>query len=138
MKLYASFSEAIREGAKLRPQAIGYYFSLGRSCALGAVLEISYGNTKHRDFVELNRAYPYMVKEEHVCPESKCAGNHTLLGLVLHLNDDHQWTREVIADWLETEEEKLGFVTVVENESAQPAKAYSLTGASHETTPLHC
>lgn len=26
----------------------------------------------------------------------------TLLSIVMHLNDDHRWTREQIADWLET------------------------------------
>jgi hypothetical protein len=36
--------------------------------------------------------------------------------MIWHLNDHHGWTREQIADWLYSEEEKLGFVTLVEAE----------------------
>lgn len=39
---------------------------------------------------------------------------HRLDNIIVHLNNHHRWTREQIADWLESEEEKLGFVTVVE------------------------
>jgi hypothetical protein len=38
----------------------------------------------------------------------------------MHLNDHHKWTREQIADWLELEEEKLGYVTIAEPEAASP------------------
>ncbi len=40
--------------------------------------------------------------------------------IIRHLNDQHEWTREQIADWLYAEEEKLGFVTVIESEALKP------------------
>ena len=36
-------SQAIREGAKLRPQCTGFTFRDGRSCALGAAYEAAFG-----------------------------------------------------------------------------------------------
>jgi hypothetical protein len=45
--------------------------------------------------------------------------------VIFHLNDDHLWTREQIADWLESEEEKLGFITLTETESQTESKVLS-------------
>ena len=122
-KHYASFSEAIREGAKLRPQqARNRLFEHGATCAAGAGLE-AMGLTD-ADCVHgfhfgkfLIAAYPYLGRES-VCPQ-RCpdyVGDGSVLSVVTHLNDMHRWTREAIADWLEKEEEKLGYVTVIDNE----------------------
>ena len=119
MKLFASFSEAIREGAKLRPQAFGAYFDGGTSCAVGAAHEAITGKAEDSDAVALTEgSFPYMqlCNNKATCPQCTAAIG-SLLSTVTHLNDEHKWTRERIADWLETEEEKLGFVTVVESES---------------------
>jgi hypothetical protein len=44
----------------------------------------------------------------------------------MDLNDEHKWTREQIADWLEKEEEKLGFITIVEAESSSPVEVVAV------------
>lgn len=116
-KQYAYFSAAIREGAKLRPQTTETYFdSLGRSCALGAGLEACFGY-EDDNMAKLVGMYPYLQSVLVSCPAAGCdAGitDVTIEGLIPHLNDDHRWTREAIADWLYAVEEKLGFVTVVD------------------------
>lgn len=40
------------------------------------------------------------VKEEGVCPD--CKFTRPLMDVIVHLNDKHKWSREAIADWLET------------------------------------
>ena len=80
-------SEAIREGAKLRPQCYGAFFRNGRSCALGA-------------------AYEYLTGDNDPC---KC--ELTLISRygtdirnrVIYMNDGGLLTRERIADMLEEE-----------------------------------
>jgi hypothetical protein len=37
------------------------------------------------------------------CPAEGCRKRLYLAALLVHLNDDHRWTREHIADWLEGE-----------------------------------
>jgi hypothetical protein len=37
---------------------------------------------------------------QHICPE--CHGKRVLARLIPHINDDHGWTREQIADWVAT------------------------------------
>lgn len=135
MKLFAAFSEAIREGAKLRPQFFGYQGAAnGSSCAILAGIEaITDSLASSGNYNEAIDPYPYLdTYENHLCPATYCeeyAG--TLLAICWHLNDAHKWTREAIADWLETEEEKLGFVTLTENEREQPE--YSLAqGVNHD------
>lgn len=129
MKHFCSFSEAIREGAKLRPQAFDdpdEKTRNGNSCAIEAGLEAIRGRYRRADsdsvynFITL--LFPYLDNRTK-CPASECGGGRfayigSLRMLIWHLNDTHKWTREAIADWLESEEEKLGFVTVVEPECA--------------------
>lgn len=88
-------SEAIRLGAMLHRQAFGSYSHIDKSgrvfatCALGAA-----------------RAAGYEIESGTLklsqCPE---CGDYVwcpAFPLVAHLNDIHQWTRERIADWVET------------------------------------
>jgi len=124
MKHFASFSEAIREGAKLRPQGFDRLLNdKGQSCAIGAGLDAmglldATAEERMFDNGELD-VYSYMT-ETHLpsfsCPHPNCDKSYySLRDCVLDLNDVHKLTREAIADWLESEEEKLGYVTVVEN-----------------------
>lgn len=121
---YASFSEAIREGAKLRPQAFGRLFTAQKSCALGAGVESLFGGLppsaeRYNCLHEMLRVYPYLIGVDADCPrESLGCGHvgHPIHSQISHLNDEHGWSREQIADWLETEEEKLGYVTLIETE----------------------
>lgn len=105
MKLSVKLSEAIREGAKLRPQAFGAFFKNGGSCAEGAAAEAvgcAYNeNARWEPATHLNQhnlyrgVYAALVKAP--CPVAGCVRRPN----TAHLNDDHRWTREAIADWLE-------------------------------------
>ena len=95
------FCDAIRKGAKIRPQGFGQGFDGVRTCA----------NSAARDGVgllnfqsEFDALFPITEIPCNRCPVCK----HLLLGftqnfkgLVAHLNDNHRWTREHIADWIE-------------------------------------
>ena len=121
-------SEAIRKGAKLRPQTVGHYFSLNFgepcSCALGAAYEAVTGfpgfpitfhgiakqsvNTVTK---QLEKYFPVMTKDDYNCcpleddwcEYSFADGDTTLNRVIAHFNDDHKMSREQIADWLEKE-----------------------------------
>ncbi len=74
----------IRHGAERRPdQAFGEYYS-GKtaSCDLDWFFDC------------LDRVKP--------CPHEDCRKRIVLAALLVHLNDDHRWSREQIAVWLET------------------------------------
>lgn len=124
-------SEAIRLGAMLRPQAYGELHTnpgsghKASTCALGAALEAT-GHTykKVKVFpagsrdrqgndvsgesgVQLRGDWPENWKETFrtmVCnPET---GVQMMLHRVItDLNDVHRWTREKIADWVQTQED---------------------------------
>lgn len=111
-KQYAHMSAAIRDGAKIRPQAFGHFHYMGKSCAYGAALEA----TRHMQGTP-EEIFPYLITSVG-CPAG-CEGGYAMGGMVIHLNDLHHWTREATADWLYTEEERLGFITLIENEDDQ-------------------
>ena len=90
-------SEAIRDGAKLATQCTTETMGRGRdgsTCALNAAWD-----TGHR---ETHRYYPLPAS----CPI--CMRYNGLAVVVIHLNDDHKWTREAIAEWVETIERVNG------------------------------
>lgn len=130
MKHFCSFSEAIREGAKLKAQGFDTFLNDGGTCALGAGLEAEGVDLSALDGSEIEdvedvigKIHPYMTDLGSIlCPVEGCQRQQVayvrLSDCVMDLNDDHKWTREAIADWLEKEEEKLGFVTVVESVSS--------------------
>ena len=91
-------SEAIRLGAMWRPQAFGVLTDGVGTCAIGAATEAmglplddEMPNPREWDFVLKIRACPVCITHD---PDR--------LNVVAHLNDDHRWTRERIADWVET------------------------------------
>lgn len=113
---------AICEGAKLRPQTYGMLFGdvgtgLG-SCALGAAYEALTGThllpyakidddiaVKHSNaYRVLREAFPVLSSGQpvHACGEVKCSYRSDARGIIEHLNDAHQWTREGIATWVDT------------------------------------
>jgi hypothetical protein len=122
-KHYASLSEAMRAGIPLKPQAFGELFINGGSCALGAAMDatLKQPNCFDYTFDYFERLYHLVMSALSHCPVDDCGCGErdvTSIGFaVTHLNDHHRWTREQIADWLEKEEEKLGFVHVVETEA---------------------
>jgi hypothetical protein len=87
-------SEAIRIGAKIRPQCEGAFFRDGRSCAMGAAMEgsgLSYDPAR--------AASPAAVAR---FPELFFTGTHyTNLGREIFMRNDCHESRESIATWLE-------------------------------------
>lgn len=117
-------SEAIREGAKLRPQAMEWYTvettnGQATTCAIGAAYEAltnqlvdsdDYGaeditrDVEHT--IENKIGRPYLFSTIVRLPENipTFAGDQLPFGIAIAtLNDDAHWTREAIADWLESE-----------------------------------
>lgn len=82
-------SEAIRLGSMMKPQAFGAYHVRHKSCALGAARDAGFGKTQD----DINA-------EALVCPV--CDIQLQQMVMVVHLNDRHRWTRERIADWVDT------------------------------------
>jgi hypothetical protein len=136
-KHYASFSEAMREGAKLKPAVRGWTYVNGATCAIGAgldalgILQTDHAQTDpaNESFATLESTYPYLYEGEVSCPGESChsfrwtrLGGERLYSTIIHLFDEHEWTREAIADWLESEEEKLGYVLLTEEPETCNAK----------------
>jgi hypothetical protein len=82
-------SEAIRVGARIRPQCAIDYFLGGKSCALGAAWE-GLGNP----YDEYEPLIAHQVTVRFSLPDD-------LAGSVINMNDNGE-TRERIADWLES------------------------------------
>lgn len=95
-------SDAIRLGAMLRPQTREDYFADGGSCALGAAFEAAKGYTRSEqmNFVECIE-FPILGVPAS-CPVCNRDTEDEAASVVVHLNDRHFWTREAIADWVET------------------------------------
>ena len=96
MRLY----EAIRRGAAMRPQIKVYPFSNGGSCAIGAAWEGS-GHSANAGLDDAYHAIPGV--EVLVSLGASGFGPHRLITALWTLNDVHDWSREQIADWLETD-----------------------------------
>jgi hypothetical protein len=100
----AELAQAILDGAHVRPeQAFGDYF-LGRraSCALGAAYEGMYRLPSDASGIRpkyLERLFDCLEYSLRSCPEG-CKKRLSLGAMILHLNDDHRWTREAIAHWV--------------------------------------
>ncbi|MDQ3069143.1 MAG: hypothetical protein M3R55_05380 [Acidobacteriota bacterium] len=99
-------AKAIRLGSLRRPQCFGSYFDdRGGSCALGAAYDGMYelprqekeqGEIVPRHLERLFHCLEDVVKR---CPE-ECRKRLPLGSMIVHLNDDHGWSREQIAEWL--------------------------------------
>lgn len=104
-------SEAIRLGSMLRPQGFEDYFPGDGSCALGSALDSAFSVvpiTNAGRALLLDVTWPWLTKPVPVeCPD--CGSFVYLFWHVVstHLNDKHRWTRERIADWVETVEPKI-------------------------------
>ena len=89
-KKITKLSEAIRRGAKLRPQCRGAFFANGGSCAFGAAYEAITGTTLKSgssDGSPLLGIVPGYIS--------------VVRGMVLDMNDHKLMSREAIADKLE-------------------------------------
>src|SRR5262252_2746466 len=110
-KELASF---IRAGVLRRPtQAVGHYFEGTRaSCALGAAYEGMYRLPSETGPANPSRDLEWFfacLDNVKRCPAEECKKKLSLAALIVHLNDDHRWSREQIADWVSGKEpEHLG------------------------------
>jgi hypothetical protein len=108
MDYQKELAEFIRTGSQRRPvQAIGHYFR-GRnaSCALGAAYEGMYRLPSDMDKARPSKdlAWFFSVLDTvKKCPAEGCTKRLNLAAVIVHLNDDHLWTREDIAAWVEGE-----------------------------------
>jgi hypothetical protein len=97
-------SEAIRLGALLKPQAFHSLFKDGGSCALGAALD-AIGLSDLDDAEVLLRHFPDVAAIGvilcPVCPAPQIVSRGRVDSVVVHLNDQHGWTRERIATFVE-------------------------------------
>lgn len=74
---------------------------------------------------ELCELFPYFVAQNVDCPANCGQKGSYLSQVMVHLNDIHYWTREAIADFVESwENEHLGYETITEEvteDVSQPA-----------------
>lgn len=85
-------SEAIRLGVLYRPtQAFGEAGDGNAACVIATAMAVGY------------YGMPDLFDDPNGSPHyPACPAGCERLGLPLHLNDDHRWSRERIADWLES------------------------------------
>ena len=100
-------AQAILTGAGRRPrQSFGAYFGPeGGSCALGAAYEGIYllPEDVHGHHPErMDRFFHCLENVSARCPAG-CRKQVPVAAMMVHLNDDHRWTREQIARWLSGE-----------------------------------
>ncbi len=127
-------SEAIKLGAMLKPQGIGensIHATSPATCAWGAAIEAAAvpariarieeiagqapargtnGGATHSTVYAIPREWQRIAGTRVVCPA--CLMADGVYRIIPHLNDDHRWTREQIADWIAT----------METEEAAPAE----------------
>jgi hypothetical protein len=104
-------AEYIRAGTKRRTeQAFGdYYDGQNASSALGAAYEAMYRLPTDADGKRPTRDLDWFfdcLDTVKPCPGDGCKKRLFLAALLVHLNDDHRWTREQIANWLAAEPKK--------------------------------
>lgn len=99
-----NLSEAIRLGSMLKPQTFGSYDSGDGTCALEAAGNAAGVSGRTRGGLDLVERFPVLMDGQlRKCPE--CGFAAVNFGqVIVHLNDSHRWTRERIADWVETVE----------------------------------
>jgi hypothetical protein len=114
MKLW----QAMLEGAKLGPQVFGHANSDkgdGGTCAIGAVCKaVGVSNAEMVWNNGLNNLYPELLSASN-CPQCENKGfeywgfwyEFNLQRVIVHLNNDHRWSRQRIAEWLANRELKF-------------------------------
>jgi hypothetical protein len=115
-------STAIREGAKLKPQAFGANYRDGGTCAWGAALNYE-GVMDAQGHVDIFRHSSFLddSSRNKDCPECGKSVVETDLITIAHLNDHHRWSRQRIADWVEQ----------IENEEAAKNKSQEINNVEH-------
>lgn len=110
-------SEAIRAGAELHEQGRGFMAQSDErgiyTCALGAAFEAAFDRLPQferddaYDTARLHRRYPELLRRVQFPVAGSYHDSEYLDGVhlgiaVAELNDTYDWTREQIADWVES------------------------------------
>lgn len=102
-------SDAIRLGAMLKPQAACIHspHAGGSTCGIGAAADAIGALGRPYDIASdqfamraVEERWPAVTKASAEC--AACGASLYGLLMIQHLNDVHHWTRERIADWVET------------------------------------
>lgn len=109
-------SEAIMLGSTLRPQTFTTWRDTVGTCAVGAALDAI--GKEHGLSSDVIAAWPWVFDSGYPCP-AKCGMKSRAGSIMIHLNDDHRWTRERIAEYVATIEPK-------EPETALDADEYTI------------
>jgi hypothetical protein len=134
-------SEAIRLGAMLRPQGREEFHDKGgRTCAFGAAGD-AIGHRFKDSLYEIYPIWPFL-ETDAMCP--KCNARRMVVGVayniakvIVHLNADHKWTREQIAEWVATieppeappaTERSTDAVSAVLDSTSEPVNVYARKG----------
>lgn len=106
-------SEAIRAGSVGQEQGRHDYFYQGKCCAIGAAAIHRYGRLKAKELAAtscleeaLEEAFVESLEHPARCPKGCTWGVGPLINtihVVAHLNDQHGWTYEQIAEWVESQ-----------------------------------
>ena len=90
-------SEAIQLGAMMTSQAFRTLFKGDGACALGAAL-LAVGVAPEQAGRSVRKRWPWAFAVNVNCPS--CGRAHLVCQVIVHLNDDHRWTREKIGAWV--------------------------------------
>jgi hypothetical protein len=104
-----TIAELMREGTTFRPQAkLAIFNSYGEACALGSALEalrgkgtLSLETTTDEAVDELSEATGQDLRN-HTNDPIDGEKNYTIYEIITGLNDSNGWSREQIANWLDT------------------------------------
>ena len=102
-------SQLIREGAALHPQQAFRCYTAREpdgsrsTCALGAAYEAHFGNLPSKDLIwsGVQLLQSLGIKNVEVAHPMHTSDTWGLASLITDLNDEHRWSRERIADYLE-------------------------------------
>lgn len=98
---YLRLSEAIRIGSKLRHQCTGEMFKHGGSCAIGAAYEAVFGHPgESANMFGASEQSALMERLWKVIPIPSDLNPIEDIGMD---RNDNGWSRERIADWLESQ-----------------------------------
>lgn len=90
-------SEAILLGTMIRPQAFRALITDDGACALGGAL-LAVGATGEPALRSVRNRWPWALTVSANCPS--CGRSCPVFGVITHLNDNHRWAREQIAEWV--------------------------------------
>jgi len=102
---YSSWQEAHYAAAWDKPAQISTFATAGYVAAVTSTVEST-------GYAYAGKALTSVLPgldTRTVCPVKDCEDSSTVYATVMHLNDDHGWTRQAVADWLDTLDADLTF-----------------------------